>query len=82
MIDILYHAGDINLVALYGPEHGIDGRAKAGEYVRLHPSPAQDPVYSLYGATRMPTPEMLAGIDVLVFDIQDIGARSYPICLP
>ncbi|HHW55697.1 MAG: exo-beta-N-acetylmuramidase NamZ domain-containing protein [bacterium] len=78
LIDILYHAGDINLVALYGPEHGIDGRAKAGEYVASYTHPRlKIPVYSLYGATRMPTPEMLAGIDVLVFDIQDIGARSY-----
>ncbi|HHY37270.1 MAG TPA: DUF1343 domain-containing protein [Firmicutes bacterium] len=78
LIDIFYRDKDINLVALYGPEHGIDGRARAGEYVAsyLHPR-LNIPVYSLYGATRMPTPEMLAGIDVLVFDIQDIGARSY-----
>ncbi|MGI6144070.1 MAG: exo-beta-N-acetylmuramidase NamZ domain-containing protein [bacterium] len=78
LIDIFYHDKDINLVALYGPEHGIDGRAKAGEYVASYTHPRlKIPVYSLYGATRLPTPEMLAGIDVLVFDIQDIGARSY-----
>lgn len=78
LIDILFYDKDINLRALYGPEHGIDGKAAAGEYV---PSYIHEeyhlPVYSLYGATRMPTPEMLAPIDVLLFDIQDIGARTY-----
>jgi len=77
-INLFSEAEDINLVALYGPEHGIDGLAAAGEYVEsyIHESLAI-PVYSLYGATRMPTEEMLAGIDILVYDIQDIGARSY-----
>ncbi len=70
--------GGVNLVALYAPEHGIDGSIKAGVHVRN----ARDgqtglPVYSLYGDTRKPTPAMLAPIDVLVFDLQDIGARSY-----
>ncbi len=67
-----------NLVALYAPEHGIDGTIGAG----LHVSTRRDNVtglivYSLYGPTRKPTPAMLAPIDVLVFDLQDIGCRSY-----
>lgn len=67
-----------NLVALYAPEHGIDGTIGAG----LHVSTRRDnvtglTVYSLYGPTRKPTPAMLAPIDVLVFDLQDIGCRSY-----
>lgn len=67
-----------NLVALYAPEHGIDGTIGAG----LHVSTRRDnvtglTVYSLYGPTRKPTAAMLAPIDVLVFDLQDIGCRSY-----
>lgn len=66
------------LTALYAPEHGIDGTIGAG----IHVSTRRDPVtgltvYSLYGPTRKPTPQMLAPIDVLVFDLQDIGCRSY-----
>ena len=77
-IDLLHEAEDIELVALYGPEHGIDGTAKAGEYVESYIHPELGiPVYSLYGATRMPTEDMLKGIDILLYDIQDIGARSY-----
>jgi len=77
-IDLLHEAEDIELVALYGPEHGIDGIAKAGEYVESYTHPELGiPVYSLYGATRMPTEDMLKGIDILLYDIQDIGARSY-----
>lgn len=64
--------------ALYAPEHGIDGTIGAG----IHVSTRRDSVtgltvYSLYGPTRKPTPQMLAPIDVLVFDLQDIGCRSY-----
>ncbi|MBP7331972.1 MAG: DUF1343 domain-containing protein, partial [Firmicutes bacterium] len=77
-IDILAGDKSISLTALYGPEHGIDGAAKAGEYVESYTHPRLGiPVYSLYGSTRMPTAAMLENIDVLVFDIQDIGARSY-----
>jgi len=77
-IDLLHEAEDIELVALYGPEHGIDGTAKAGEYVESYIHPELGiPVYSLYGATRMPTEDMLEDIDILLYDIQDIGARSY-----
>ena len=77
-IDILYEAKNVNLVALYGPEHGVRGDYAAGDYVGNY-TDAQTklPVYSLYGKTRKPTPEMLKGIDVLVYDIQDIGCRSY-----
>ncbi len=66
------------LVALFGPEHGFAGRAGAGEPVgaALHPDWGI-PVHSLYGATRRPTPEMLAELDVIVFDLQDLGARPY-----
>jgi uncharacterized protein YbbC (DUF1343 family) len=67
-----------NLVALYTPEHGLDGREKAGRYVKSRRDPLTGlTAYSLYGPTRKPTPSMLRGIDVLVFDIQDIGCRSY-----
>jgi uncharacterized protein YbbC (DUF1343 family) len=75
---ILAHAPGVKLVALFTPEHGLDGTELAGRYV---PS-RRDPVtglmaYSLFGPTRKPTPEMLAGIDTLVYDMQDIGCRSY-----
>jgi len=77
-IDILAGDDSIKLVALFAPEHGLDGKAKAGEYVEsfIHEK-LGIPVYSLYGPTRMPTEEMLRGLDVLVYDIQDIGARTY-----
>lgn len=77
-IDVLANDKSIRLVALYGPEHGIDGQAKAGEYVKSYTHPKLGiPVYSLYGATRMPTAEMLSNVDVLLYDIQDTGARTY-----
>ena len=67
-----------NLVALYTPEHGLDGTEKAGRYVKSRRDPLTGVMaHSLYGPTRKPTPEMLRGIDVLVFDLQDIGCRSY-----
>lgn len=68
----------INLVALFGPEHGVDGTAPAGAAVKSYTHPVLGiPVHSLYGEVRKPTPAMLKGIDVLVFDIQDVGARYY-----
>jgi len=77
-IDILAATEDTKMVALYGPEHGIDGTAKAGAWVESYIHPRFGiPVYSLYGSTRIPTQAMLQGIDVLLFDIQDIGARTY-----
>jgi uncharacterized protein YbbC (DUF1343 family) len=68
----------VNLVALFGPEHGIYGDIPAGDKItdRIDERTGL-PVFSLYGATRKPAPEMLENIDVLVFDIQDIGCRSY-----
>ncbi|MBS3949334.1 MAG: DUF1343 domain-containing protein [Peptococcaceae bacterium] len=78
LIDILANDKDLMLTALYGPEHGIDGKAAAGAYVESYTHPTLNiPVYSLYGSTRKPTPAMLTNIDVLLFDIQDIGARTY-----
>jgi uncharacterized protein YbbC (DUF1343 family) len=68
----------VNLVALYTPEHGLDGTEKAGIEVRSRKDPLTGlKAWSLYGDTRKPTPAMLAGIDVLVLDMQDIGCRSY-----
>ena len=77
-IDILFRAEGVQLTALYGPEHGVRGDAEAGKYIDTYVDKATGlPVYSLYGKTRKPTKEMLSGIDVLVYDIQDIGVRSY-----
>jgi len=71
-------AENFQLVALYSPEHGIDGTVPAGKYVASRKDSATGlPGHSLYGPTRKPTPAMLRGVDVLVFDMQDIGARSY-----
>jgi uncharacterized protein YbbC (DUF1343 family) len=70
------HAKHIQLVALFSPEHGIEGASYAGEHVD-HTKANQLPVYSLHGKTRRPTDKMLEGIDVLIFDIQDIGVRAY-----
>jgi uncharacterized protein YbbC (DUF1343 family) len=77
-VDILFNAPGVELVALYGPEHGVRGDVYAGGKVSDTKDEATGlPVYSLYGATRKPTPEMLEGIDVMVYDIQDVGVRSY-----
>ncbi|MBK5194601.1 MAG: DUF1343 domain-containing protein [Proteiniphilum sp.] len=77
-IDILHEAPNVQLVALYGPEHGVRGDVHAGDKVSdFKDTNTRVPVYSLYGATRKPTKEMLQDIDVLVYDIQDIGCRSY-----
>ena len=77
-VDILYNAPGVELVALYGPEHGVRGDIYAGDHVSDSKDEATGlPVYSLYGATRKPTKEMLKGIDIMVYDIQDVGVRSY-----
>lgn len=77
-IDILAEAPGVNLVALYAPEHGVRGDIYAGGKVE---SGRDDhtglPVHSLYGSTRQPTKEMLKGVDIMVYDIQDVGTRSY-----
>jgi uncharacterized protein YbbC (DUF1343 family) len=77
-IDILFEAKNVKLVALFGPEHGVRGDIYAGDKVENATDPKTGlPVYSLYGKTRKATPEMLKDIDVLVYDIQDIGCRSF-----
>jgi len=75
---ILAHAPGVHLVALFTPEHGLDGTELAGRYVKSRWDPVtRRMAWSLYGDTRKPTPQMLEGIDTLVFDMQDIGCRSY-----
>ena len=77
-IDRLFRAPGVRLTALYGPEHGIRGVAKAGEKIGSSVDSATGvPVYSLYGDVKVPTAEMLKDIDVLLYDIQDVGARVY-----
>lgn len=77
-IDLFYEHPDIHLTALFGPEHGIRGDAKAGEKVESGRDPYTGlPVHSLYGETKKPTKEMLADVDVVVIDLQDIGTRYY-----
>ena len=77
-IDLLASAPGVKLTALFSPEHGIRGTAQAGEKVHSAVDAKTGvPIHSLYGETRRPTPEMLNAIDVMVYDIQDIGARFY-----
>lgn len=77
-IDALHNDPRLELVALFAPEHGIRGSALAGVHIdNTVDEKTGLPVHSLYGATRKPSPEMLANVDALVFDIQDIGARFY-----
>ena len=77
-VDILFNAPEVNLVALYGPEHGVRGDVYAGGKISDTVDETTGlPVFSLYGATRKPTQEMLKGVDVMVYDIQDVGVRSY-----
>jgi len=77
-IDILNEAPNVNLVALFAPEHGVRGDAHAGDHVNDMKDPKTGlPVYSLHGRTKKPTAEMLKSLDILVYDIQDIGCRSF-----
>ncbi|MBL1214524.1 MAG: DUF1343 domain-containing protein [Ignavibacteriae bacterium] len=77
-VDILHEAENVELVALFGPEHGVRGDYEAGEKVKFYTDEKTGvPVYSLYGKTRKPNEEMLKSIDALVYDIQDNGCRSY-----
>lgn len=77
-VDLMAAAADFKLVALFGPEHGVRGDAQAGASVEdLVDARTRLPAYSLYGSVRKPTPAMLAGLDAVVFDVQDIGARFY-----
>lgn len=75
-IDVLNEK--VNLTTLFAPEHGIRGAAAAGDNVENEVDEKTGlPVYSLYGDTKKPTPQMLENVDVLVYDIQDVGARFY-----
>tara|TARA_R110002096_G_scaffold200639_2_gene384619 strand:+ start:2720 stop:4054 length:1335 start_codon:yes stop_codon:yes gene_type:complete len=75
---ILHRSPKVNLVALFTPEHGLEGTEKAGEHIATRTDPITGlTAHSLYGPTRKPTAQQLANIDVLIFDLQDIGARSY-----
>ncbi len=77
-IDLLFKAPGVTLTALFGPEHGLRGVAKAGEKVSSAVDSATGvPIYSLFGDVSVPTPEMLRNVDVLLYDIQDVGARVY-----
>lgn len=77
-VDRFAERKDFTLVALFGPEHGVRGDVQAGDHVASARDAATGlPVHSLYGEHREPTPAMLDGIDVLVFDIQDVGTRFY-----
>ncbi len=77
-IDILHEAPGVNLKALFAPEHGVRGDAYAGSHVEDFKDPKTGiPVYSVYGANRKPSKKMLQGLDIVVYDIQDVGSRSY-----
>src|SRR2546430_561253 len=77
-IDLLRRAPGVKLVALFGPEHGVNGDVKAGESIAERTDKRTGlPVHSLYGTTRKPTRAMLKGLDALVYDLQDTGVRSY-----
>ena len=77
-IDILHAAPEVKLAALFAPEHGVRGDIHAGDHVDASVDAATGvAVRSIYGRNRKPTAEMLKDIDVLVYDIQDIGCRSY-----
>lgn len=77
-IDLLHTAPGVQLVALYGPEHGLRGGIEGGVKVEGgRDEKTGVTIHSLYGSTQRPTPAMLQGVDVLLFDMQDIGARPY-----
>lgn len=78
-VDLLYERGEVNLTALFGPQHGIRGETQDNmiEWEGFLDSRTGLPVYSLYGETRIPHPAMLENVDTLVFDMQDVGTRIY-----
>ncbi|HOT98314.1 MAG TPA: DUF1343 domain-containing protein [bacterium] len=77
-IDALVQTPGVQLVALFGPEHGVRGDAEAGKAIDNYVDEKTGiMVYSLYGRNHKPTPEMLRGVDLLLYDIQDIGSRAY-----
>jgi uncharacterized protein YbbC (DUF1343 family) len=76
-IDVLAHAEGVKLIAIFSPEHGIAGKVEDTGVTNATDPATGLPIYSLYGETRRPTPEMLANLDALVFDMQDAGVRFY-----
>jgi uncharacterized protein YbbC (DUF1343 family)/CubicO group peptidase (beta-lactamase class C family) len=76
-IDLLAHAPGVKLVALFSPEHGLATQVSEGKVASSRDAATGLPIHSLYGSTLHPTPQMLEGIDALVFDIQDVGVRFY-----
>ncbi len=78
-VDLLYNAKNVNLVALFAPEHGIRGKLKAGELVPGgRDSKTGLPIYSLYGGyDHRPPKAALDKVDILIYDIQDVGSRAY-----
>src|SRR5687768_2578446 len=78
-VDLLAARDDVRLTALFGPQHGIRGETQDNmiEWEGFSDSRTGLPVYSLYGETRVPYPGMLADVDTLVFDMQDVGTRIY-----
>jgi len=78
LVDLLHDSGDIHIQAIFAPEHGFRGDQAAGDAIGSGiDTKTGIPIHSLYGARRAPDPETLSGIDVLIFDIQDVGARFY-----
>ncbi len=78
LVDLFHNSKRVNLVSIFGPEHGVRGLAPGGNYIKSEvDSVTGVPVYSLYSKTKQPTKDMLDNIDALVFDIQDVGARFY-----
>ena len=78
IIDLLYEAPEVELVAVFAPEHGIRGDVEGGDQIdNQKDTKTGVPILSIYGQTRKPIPEMLQDIDVLIFDIQDVGTRFY-----
>lgn len=76
-VQLLSEAKGVQLVALFSPEHGFEGKLDVAKINDARDTGTGLKIYSLYGKTRIPTDEMLNGIDTLVFDIQDIGTRFY-----
>jgi uncharacterized protein YbbC (DUF1343 family) len=77
LIDIM-HAHGVNILAIFSPEHGLRGAEEDGVKIAEHVDRRTGiPVYSLYGKVRKPTPEMMRDLDLLIYDIQDVGARFY-----
>jgi len=78
LVDLLHASPEVEVGAIFGPEHGFRGHVEGGfDIETVTDSLTGAPIYSIYGSTRKPTPEMVAGLDFLVFDIQDVGARFY-----